>query len=761
MIKRLTEWRTLAVSLAFAFAAAYLFFVGTATGQDQYTIEVELAANTATTARLFCDFGKGFKEEHSVRKPVVAAQKLTPVRFPIGCGDLVRLRLDPMDVPGTGSIGEIRILDEHGARITEIAPSVEIERNLKFIRNPSTPAVIDFIATTRDPQLFATFPAVVPLPDHHELVKRTVSALPVFIVVFAGVLLISTCTKVKEGNEVNATEPSISTLNWFLIGSLLFAAIKLWLVSGQTLYALVDAQHDDALFVSLANHVLGARWLGPYSEFTLMKGPMYSLFIAGVFVMGVPLLFAQHLLYTAGCWLIIRALRPLNISAWILLPVFLLLLFNPVTYDAGAHTRVLRQNLSVSLVLIVASSGIALYTRLQLAPGKLLPWALAGGAALAAFWLTREDSIWLLPLIVLLWGALFVALWRDRRLPDWLSRVVLAFLPFLVWAAGVGAVAWLNYQHYGVFTSCEMKHPAFKAAYGALLRIEPPDRKRYVSVTAQTRELAYAVSPAFAQLRRFIERTHDGPPAPEGTKATREIEDAYFVWTLRTAVFESGNANNGREAMAFYEQMADEINTACDKGLIPAGSPRSGFFPPWKFIYMRQLVATLRHAAVFFVSFSDLSVGPQPSLGSPEGFVRFEDITRNRITPPSGYPPIPREQRWLDSFRRAVLKTIQDGYHYVGTSIAVTSLLAFFASFALSIARRRFPFSVLLGAGLVLSCTAIVTICSLIETLSFRAVFTMYFTAAYGLWLLFIATSWLGLAEVWRERNPRFVPSPR
>lgn len=203
--------------------------------------------------------------------------------------------------------------------------------------------------------------------------------------------------------------------------------------------------------------------------------------------------------------------------------------------------------------------------------------------------------------------------------------------------------------------------------------------------------------------------------------------------------------------MAFYERMAGEINAACDKGLVPAGSRRSGFFPPWKPDYLQPLVETLRRAAIFFVSFDDLSVGPQPSLGSPEGFVRFEDITRSRITPPPGYPPIPRQQRWLDSFRRAILKTIQEGYHSAGVPVAGVSLLAFFASLIVSICRRRLPFTVLLGAGLFLSCAAIVTICSLIETLSFRAVFTMYFTAGYGLWLLFIATSWFGLVEAFRK----------
>ncbi|MBC8039102.1 MAG: hypothetical protein H7Y06_01020, partial [Opitutaceae bacterium] len=65
--------------------------------------------------------------------------------------------------------------------------------------------------------------------------------------------------------------------------------VKLWLVAGQTMMAPGNSPHDDRLFLKLAGSLLQGEWLGPYTDKTLAKGPFFSIFIAGVFLLGVPL----------------------------------------------------------------------------------------------------------------------------------------------------------------------------------------------------------------------------------------------------------------------------------------------------------------------------------------------------------------------------------------------------------------------------------------------------------------------------------------
>src|SRR5205823_10242300 len=90
-----------------------------------------------------------------------------------------------------------------------------------------------------------------------------------------------------------------------LITALILLALKLWLVAAQPVVAHANASFDDRLFLALAEQILKGHWLGPYSQFTLMKGPMYSLFIAGAYVVHLPLPLAQHFLYLIGCALLV------------------------------------------------------------------------------------------------------------------------------------------------------------------------------------------------------------------------------------------------------------------------------------------------------------------------------------------------------------------------------------------------------------------------------------------------------------------------
>src|SRR3954465_8429337 len=95
--------------------------------------------------------------------------------------------------------------------------------------------------------------------------------------------------------------PSRTASRGWWWAAVLLTAAKLWLVSGQRVFAIGPSFHDDRLFLELAGHILSGQWLGPYSQMTLAKGPMYPVFIAAVFKLGVPLAFAQHLIYAAAC----------------------------------------------------------------------------------------------------------------------------------------------------------------------------------------------------------------------------------------------------------------------------------------------------------------------------------------------------------------------------------------------------------------------------------------------------------------------------
>ena len=126
------------------------------------------------------------------------------------------------------------------------------------------------------------------------------------------------------------------------------------------------------------------------------------------------------------------------------------------------------------------------------------------GLSVGAFWLTREESIWLAPSVVLLtapWGIAAMRGTPDARRNFWragLTVTVCTLLPVLL-------VSWQNYRHYGWFGTVEFHASEFNDAYGAMVRVKIDPELDHVPVTRQSREAMYKVSPTFAKLQPYLE----------------------------------------------------------------------------------------------------------------------------------------------------------------------------------------------------------------------------------------------------------------
>ena len=87
-------------------------------------------------------------------------------------------------------------------------------------------------------------------------------------------------------------------MKWFLvlIGA---TALKLWAAFAQPIQA-CPYPTDDAGYLRLAASLARGDWLGPYDQFTLIKGPGYPAWVALVSWSGLSLSFAQQVLSIAG-----------------------------------------------------------------------------------------------------------------------------------------------------------------------------------------------------------------------------------------------------------------------------------------------------------------------------------------------------------------------------------------------------------------------------------------------------------------------------
>jgi hypothetical protein len=422
-------------------------------------------------------------------------------------------------------------------------------------------------------------------------------------------------------------------LPWYIVAICLLGLLRLFLGSGQSLTAASYGMHDDALFVQLASHVAAGRWLGPFSSLTLIKGPGYPLFIAASYVSGVSLMTSQTLLYLGACALTVIALRPLIRSQVFLVVLFALLAFNPAQFHV---TRVVREGIYLSLTLLTMACFIGLLARHGHPVRAMVGWATMAGLSLGALWLTREEGLWLLPAIGVLLAATAVVVWRRAGERRW-RRLATLTLPIVLWLGLSSAVATTNQLAYGIFATTEMAAPDWLAAYGALTRVEHASFQQYAVVPAETRQRIYAVSPSFASLQASIEgemgqrwMSHGCAAMPD---TCGDVTAGWFLWLLREAVDGAGHYRTGPDAMAFYRQLAAEINSACDAGHLPCQGPRATMAPPWRSQYASLMPQAIIGAATQIIRFEAITPIGGPSNGTEVDMMPFRLITRDRLAP--------------------------------------------------------------------------------------------------------------------------------
>ncbi len=536
------------------------------------------------------------------------------------------------------------------------------------------------------------------------------------------------------------TAPAAESSRRWLWAALLVTAGKLWLTRGQTVYAIGNAGHDDRLFIELAAHLLRGDWLGPYDQLTLAKGPMYSIWIALVALIHLPLYFAQHLLYAASCALLVRAAAPALPSAAARFGGYMLLLWNPMSYDGSSLGRVLRQHIYSPEVLLVFAGLIALHYRRDLPGRRLAPWAGLLGLAGGAFYLTREEAVWLGPSAALLGGTALWLAWRASR------AAVVSLLKALTLAAVCAAlpvfiVAALNHHYYGWFGTVEFRSPELQQAYGALVRVQAGPAAPFVPLTREARAAIYQVSPAFAELRPYLDGdiglgwADASSGVTERPASDREIGGGWLVWALRDSVAAAGHARNAGDAITYYRQLALEVNAACNDGRLPAGPPRSGFLPPWREGQPGAVVETFFEFMDFTVSFSRFSAFAAPSVGDEASLQLFRDLTHERL---SGGDPTP-----LDYTRNQMLHRIGKGLRPLLLLLMIGAQLVAAARLVQLLVNRTWTFPLTVAAAAWGGAAAYLLLTAVLQVTSYPILAISSLAPVYPLLLVFIAaTAW-------------------
>jgi hypothetical protein len=191
-------------------------------------------------------------------------------------------------------------------------------------------------------------------------------------------------------------------------------------------------------------------------------------------------------------------------------------------------------------------------------------YSLLSGVLLGWLWLTREETVWIVPGAVVIFLAATWQAWcsRNPRPLAWSAAIVL-----LSFAATQLAFEAVNWRVYGKLVGVDVKERNFQRALGALQNVRSGASRPFVAVTNASMQKAYEVSPAFATLQPHFQgpigKTWEQTSCHTLATTCGDIGAGWFIWALRNVADAAGIYASPAKASAFFGQVADEIEAAC------------------------------------------------------------------------------------------------------------------------------------------------------------------------------------------------------
>lgn len=358
-----------------------------------------------------------------------------------------------------------------------------------------------------------------------------------------------------------------------------FLVLRILLITGIP-KMLIYGPYDDLFYAKAAQSIIHGQWMGPYDHLTLIKSPFYAFFLIGSFLTGLPLYLNETIFYIGACIALFFSIEPLIKSRWWRLVCFLLILFLPMSLTIRFHLRVYREFVYFILTLYVTAFAMGLFLRLNREPRVLAIWSIGLGLLMGAFMLTREEGIWIYPILFFLLISALLLVWLNKGTQK-IKRSIYIILPVLLWYIPTITISHINYFHYGFWGVSEQLDSELNRVLKTLARIETNSEWHpAIQISKEARLEAYKASPTFGDFQETLEYYVVGwnlsdddtmvlKPAwylEEYGNGGGEIGNGHFIWCFRDVIAQLGYYNEGRYPMLIYREIADELEAACDNG---------------------------------------------------------------------------------------------------------------------------------------------------------------------------------------------------
>lgn len=528
----------------------------------------------------------------------------------------------------------------------------------------------------------------------------------------------------------------------FCVAIFIIAIIKQLLVSKIPVIAFTLSTQEDALMVNMANNILKGMWLGPYNELILTKGVFFPLFLCVSKLLGITYISAQTLFYTIACLIFIYGIKDFVKSKKWLFIIFLILVFNPVSFANNTLLKVYRNGIVMPEILILFGSYIGLYLNRKNKKQSVI-YAILAGLGISMFFHTKEDSIITIPCMILFSIILILLVVKENK-KETLKKQKLLLLSYLLPGIILGfftaIIMCLNFHFYGVFTYNELTNSAFTKCIKTIYSVKPEEEIEFVDVTRKNIEKIAEVSPTFNLVKKQLLENivYDRNPNDD------QIENGWFASDFRYYSARIGNWQTAKESRDFYNNITKEINQAFKEGKLEKRAVMaSSLFMPWRDDYLEILLKTFNQSIKYIISYNEVYVSIEASdvLGQNDTFEKFKYITNDNIIN-SEDTDVQEKLKNVSEEQVNILNAIGKIYRYTGAVLfilAVIIYILFIIKMIIEIKKKKYE---TINIVLVLSILMISIVLSVLgvsytDVSSKPVIGYEFFSAAYPLVLIF------------------------
>ena len=339
---------------------------------------------------------------------------------------------------------------------------------------------------------------------------------------------------------------------WFIIIISILIILRFLLSFNLPSFYLYNLRYDDHLMVDQYLTLMSGDYLGSYNYTTLVKGLVFPFIL--FYSNTIKLSFSVFLtiFYILSCLYFLFSIKKIINNKKILLIIFGILLFNPVTYSGELFQRLYVNSICITEMLFFFGLIINLICDRN---NQILNYILLG-IVTSIMILTRNDSIWTYIIILILF---IYKLYKNIKI----KNIIINLIPIFIIIISLNIVSNINYNKYGIYTYNELEKSNFKIFYNKLLQIKDDEKKDKVAVPKSTIYKLCDNSKVFGISREVIDDYYKSSSHFKG-----EIDNGNILWFIRFIIYEKYKFEDGKEADNYFKKLNKEIDSLFDKGIL-------------------------------------------------------------------------------------------------------------------------------------------------------------------------------------------------